>query len=433
MALIILLGTCDTKLQELLYLREELLRNPSVEVSLMDVGRTEVQHPAISPAFRHSKLLEDFGNNLDLSRMERGEVIKTMSDCATQCLKQLYEHSSIHGIIAAGGSGGTSLAAAVMRNALPIGFPKLIVSTVASGDTGPIVEETDITLMYSVVDVAGLNQLLRRILTNAAAAMSGMAVAYAHRQGTSKPGMQSSPLPASPSPRHDLNQSVTKKRVGITMFGVTTPAVDAIREHLESGYNIECYVFHATGHGGKAMERLVREGELDAVLDLTTTEICDFLTGGNMSAGPNRLEAAAKAGIPNIISIGATDMSNFGPRSTVPERYKDRLLYEHNPVVTLMRTSVDEARQVGHFIIQKLKEHASNPNMVEVWLPTGGVSMISTPGGPFEDHSADTELFRSIKEGCLENDIKLVEDERAINDAGFAKDIATALIRKIGF
>lgn len=335
-----------------------------------------------------------------------------MAGCATKTVKKLYEEGKIHGLINAGGSGGTSLAAEVMRNALPIGFPKLIVSTVASGDTGPIVGETDITMMYSVVDVAGLNQVLQNVLSNAGAAIAGMSRTYVSKS-------------------RDTTQ-LQKKRVGITMFGVTTPAVDAIRRHLEANYDIETYVFHATGHGGKAMERLVREGGLDAVLDLTTTEICDHLTGGVMSAGEHRLEAAAEAGIPTIISVGATDMTNFGPKSTVPERHKGRKLYEHNPVVTLMRTSEDEARRVGEFIASQLKKHAKNPQAVQIWLPKGGISMIATPGGPFEDTKADAALFDAIESGLQGSGVDIMEDDRAINDEGFAHDIAEALVAKMG-
>ncbi|KAF2850338.1 UPF0261-domain-containing protein [Plenodomus tracheiphilus IPT5] len=351
MRTIVILGTCDTKLDELLFLRSEVLRQ-NVNVTLIDVGRHPIKHDAISMGQR--KLLQDYGSNEELGQLPRGEVIKIMATCATTAVKRIFKAGQAHGIIAAGGSGGTSLAAQVMRDALPIGVPKLIVSTIASGDTGPIVRETDITLMYSVVDVAGLNQVLRNILSNAGAAIVGMAQAYALRAQKSEPS--------------------SKKRVGMTMFGVTTPAVDTIRNHLESSYDIEIYVFHATGHGGKAMERLIREGGLDAVLDLTTTEVCDHVTGGVMSAGPHRLEAAAEAGIPNIISIGATDMSNFGPINTVPERYKDRTLYEHNPVVTLMRTSKEEAGQVGAFIAAKIRKHAKDPRAIEVWLPKGGWS-----------------------------------------------------------
>jgi uncharacterized protein (UPF0261 family) len=407
---VLLFGTCDTKLEELLYLRDEIQRNDAI-VSFIDVGRTPVQHEHLSISQR--MLLEKYADGNDVSDLPRGEVIKTMAACATKAVKDLYKTGSIYGIISAGGSGGTSLAAEVMRNALPIGFPKMIVSTVASGDTGPIVQETDITLMNSVVDVAGLNHILRNVLSNAGFAIAAMAKAYMSRvDGAS----------------HDKGK---KKRVGITMFGVTTPAVDTIRKHLESNYDIETYVFHATGHGGKAMERLVREGGLDAVLDLTTTEICDHLTGGVMSAGPHRLEAAAEAAIPNIISVGATDMTNFGPVNTVPERYKNRNLYEHNAVVTLMRTSHDEARQVGEFIVEKLKAHAKDPSTIQLWLPTGGVSMIAVPGGPFDDAEADADLFRTIKDGLKGSGIEVIEDKRAINDTTFARDIAEALVAKM--
>jgi uncharacterized protein (UPF0261 family) len=408
---VVLIGTCDTKLDELLYLHNEIAHN-SVDVLFIDVGRKPVQHDSID--IRQDQLIRDHGNGQEVNDLPRGEVIKTMAAYATKAVKKLYEERKIHAIVSAGGSGGTSLAAEVMRNAVPIGFPKLIVSTVASGDTGPIVEETDITLMNSVVDVAGLNQILRRVLSNAGYAIASMAHSYA-------------------STRNDGDaQKSTKKRVGITMFGVTTPAVDSIRKYLESNYDIEAYVFHATGHGGKAMERLVREGGLDAVLDLTTTEICDFYTGGVMSAGPHRLEAAAESGMPNIISLGATDMTNFGPIDSVPERYKDRKLYEHNPVVTLMRTSKEEARQVGGHIVEKLTKHAKNPNTIQVWLPLGGISMIAVPDGPFADGEVDAVLFQTVRDGLLGSGIEVVEDKRAINDEDFAHDIAEALVAKMG-
>jgi uncharacterized protein (UPF0261 family) len=408
---VVLLGTCDTKLEELLYLRNVIARN-NADIIFMDVGRKPTQHDTITIGQR--RLLEEFGDDENLDGLSRGEVIRKMAACATMAVKSLHKESKIHAIISAGGSGGSSLAAEVMRNALPIGLPKLIVSTIASGDTGPLVQETDITMMNSVVDVAGLNQILRQILNNAGSAVAAMANAYA------------SSLNLQPK------LEAQKKRVGISMFGVTTPAVDSIRKHLETNYEIETYVFHATGHGGKAMERLVRESKLDAVLDLTTTEICDHIAGGVMSAGVHRLEAAAEAGIPNIVSLGATDMTNFGPIASVPERYKERKLYEHNAVVTLMRTSKDEARQVGEFIVEKLTKHAINPSAIQVWLPRGGVSMIAVPDGPFEDTSVDAILFQVIKDGLAASGIEVVDDERAINDEKFAHDIAEALIVKMG-
>lgn len=408
MARVVLLGTCDTKLDELLFLRD-VIRDARVEVMLIDVGRSLVDNEAIT--LSQADLLRKYGAGQQIAKQERGEVTKIMAECATKAVESFYEENFIQGIVAAGGSGGTSIAATVMRDALPVGFPKLIVSTIASGDTGPIVGETDITLMYSVVDVAGLNEVLRNVLGNAGSAIAGMALGYSRI--SQRPNSQ------------------TRKRVGITMFGVTTPAVDAIRRHLESKYDIEVFVFHATGHGGKAMERLIREGRIDGVLDLTTTEICDHLTGGVMSAGSKRLEAAAKAGIPNIVSVGATDMTNFGPNRSVPERYKNRKLYEHNPVVTLMRTSPEEAAQVGDFIASKLKGYSKDPSSVEVWLPKGGISMIATPGGPFEDKEADGRLFQAIREGLKHSGVEIIEDTRAVNDEGFARDIAEALAAKL--
>jgi uncharacterized protein (UPF0261 family) len=408
---IVLVGTCDTKLEELNYLRTEIMRN-TANVIFIDVGQKSTHHDAITIEQAH--LLQEYGNDQDVKELPRGEVIKTMAACATKAVQQLHNERKIHGIISAGGSGGTSLVAQVMRDALPIGFPKMIVSTVASGDTGPIVGETDITLMNSVVDIAGLNRILKRVLKNAAFAISAMAHAYLSDANVT------------------VQQTARTKRVGITMFGVTTPAVDAIRNHLESNYDIETYVFHATGQGGRAMERLVREGGLDAVLDLTTTEVCDHITGGVMSAGPHRLEAAAENGIPTIVSVGATDMTNFGPMNTVPERYKDRKLYEHNPMVTLMRTSSDEARKIGHFIVEKLASHAKDPKAIEVWLPMGGVSIIAVPHGPFADGEADAVMFQTIKDGLSGSGIAVIQDKRAINDEGFAHDIAEALIVKMG-
>lgn len=274
-------------------------------------------------------------------------------------------------------------------------------------------------MTYSVVDVAGLNQVLRDILRNAGAAIGAMAQSFSSARQQDEQG-------------NSTSETSQIKRVGITMFGVTTPCVDAIRSHLESQYDgIEVYVFHATGHGGKAMERLVRQGMLDAVLDLTTTEICDLVTGGVMSADPDRLEAAAQAGIPYIVSVGATDMSNFGPKNTVPEAYRNRRLYEHNPAVTLMRSSPDESKQVAEFIVDKLK-WAKKPAVVQVWLPLGGVSMIATPDGPFADKEADDVLFSTIKQGLDGSGIEITEDPRDINNDGFAKDIAEALARLMG-
>lgn len=268
-------------------------------VTFVDAGRSAVAHEAIDVSQDTLTSKYSLDASQDVSQLSRGDVIKYMIECASNWMKEALQkgrddpREAIHGVVSAGGTGGTSLSSGVMKDVIPIGFPKLIVSTAASGDTGPIVGETDITLTYSVVDIAGTNSLLRTILSNAAGAIAGMAKAYEAR---------------STSELSTSARSKQRKRVGLTMFGVTTPCVDKIREHLESKYEVECFVFHCTGHGGKAMERLVEQGEIDAVLDVTTTEICDYLCGGVMSAGEHRLEAALRAGIPCVFSAGATDM-----------------------------------------------------------------------------------------------------------------------------
>ncbi|KAL4893071.1 hypothetical protein BDV59DRAFT_31885 [Aspergillus ambiguus] len=419
---IILLGTLDTKHEEVIYLYNQLQQNASrfstsLQITLIDCGRQAISDDAIT--INHTDLLAKYAppDNTDLLSLSRGGTIEFLITCVSKCVAELLQTTELHGIIGTGGSGGTSLVSAVMRKVAPIGLPKLIVSTIASGNTGPVVGECDITLMYSVVDIAGTNSLLREVLGNAASAMFGMATAYEHRLLDSRTrNMQNGP----PQER--------KTRVGITMFGVTTPCVDRVRRHLEENYPVEAYVFHATGHGGKAMERLVEEGRLDAILDLTTTEICDLIAGGVMSCDENRLETTLRRGIPNIICVGATDMVNFGPIDTVPPQYRSRKLVVHNPSVTLMRTSVEECRQVGAFILDKLHRFTQDESIVEVWLPGGGVSSIATAGSVFEDVDADTALAETLQSGLKSSNIKLVSDQRDINDEGFALDIADRLM-----
>ena len=417
---IILIGTLDTKLSEFLYLRSQLQElshdsSISLRITTIDCGRSPTKHDAIT--ISQSDLVKQYGKGekIDFQTSPRGEIIKYMIDCTKACVQELLKKEDVHGILSAGGTGGTSLVSAVMREVIPLGMPKLLVSTVASGDTGPIVGETDITMMYSVVDIAGTNAMLRDVLGNAAGAMLGMSTAYEKRILS----------------RKQLGKAENKLRVGITMFGVTTPCVDKIREYLLSTYPVEVFVFHATGHGGKAMERMVSEGSLDAVLDVTTTEICDHLMGGNMSAGSTRLEAALKRGIPNIISVGATDMVNFGPKSTIPEKYAGRKLFEHNPTVTLMRTTKEECRMVGEFVAKKVKDFAKQPGNVEIWIPTGGVSIIATPGQVFADEKADAALAEAIREGLQGSGVKVVDDARDINDSGFAVELAKSLMKLV--
>ncbi|CAG7982585.1 unnamed protein product [Penicillium olsonii] len=413
---ILLLGTLDTKHAEILYLHHQLKHIASrlsqpLQITLIDCGCSNTIDEAITVT--HSDLIKKYApSSAEIRKLPRGEAVELLIGYVTRCVQDLLKIGPIHGIIGAGGSGGTSIISAVMRST-PIGLPKLIASTVASGNTSPIVGECDITLMYSVVDIAGTNGLLRDVLDNAAGAMFGMASAYQCRVAASAERQES---------------QIQKTRVGITMFGVTTPCVDRIRSHLEENYPVEVYIFHATGHGGKAMERLVEEGRLDAILDVTTTEICDLVAGGTMSCEPDRLDTMLKKGIPTIISAGATDMVNFGPKETVPPQYQDRKLVVHNPTVTLMRTSPDECRKVGEFIVDKVKRFAQDQKRVEVWLPRGGVSVLATPGSPFEDSEADSVLADAVKSGLKDTETHVVCDDRDINNSGFAVDIANRLM-----
>ena len=261
-----------------------------------------------------------------------------------------------------------------------------------------------------------MNSVLERILSNAAGAIVGMATAYAKSLG--KKAEQARPEGS--------------KRIAITMFGVTTPCVDQIRKALTSpphdANKHEIYIFHATGAGGKAMERLVREGQIDAVIDLTTTEICDLLSGGVFSADPERLQAGAEKGIPMIVSVGACDMVNFGPRDTVPAKYKERNLFEHNPAVTLMRTSQEECTEIGNFIADKLKTYVKDPGLVKVLLPGGGVSMIDKPGQPFHDAQADECLFERIEHGLQGTGIDVRRLGENVNDSGFAEAVVDGFL-----
>ena len=398
---VLLIGTCDTKFEELLFTKSQICRH-GIEATLMDVGRSPIARENIE--ITHSDFL-----NQDTSNLDRGEVAKAMIVAATPFVNRLHQRGTIAGAISIGGSGGTSIASAIMRGALPVGFPKLIVSTVASGSVSNFVGQTDITMMNSVVDIAGRNSILDPILTNAAAMIAGAAKAFVSREA---------------HPGHDAE--VQRKRVAITMFGVTTPAADAARTVLaDEGY--EVLVFHATGAGGRAMENLIGEGKIDGVLDLTTTELADELVGGIMSTGPDRLTAAGQAGIPQVVSLGALDMVNFGPRSTLPDKFNDRNIYVHNPDITIIRTTVQECRILGGQIGKKLKA-SRKPDRVRVFMPLGGLSMLGVEGGPYHDASADKALFDAVQETLHGTDIEIIRDARAINDDGFAGEMAKALI-----
>jgi len=411
---ILIIGTCDTKLAEILFLREQILSHGTCQTIILDASHSAKESPEYAALSGEiiAPLLEQSSS---LRALPRGEYI---DQAIAQCLpivKDLVSKSQVKGIVSAAGSSGSSIATALMRGACPVGFPKLMVSTMASGDIKPYIEETDITMMYSVVDIAGINSILKRILSNAAGAILGMTLSYVQSLAQATPP-----------------QEAKGRRIAATMFGVTTPCVDAVRRILTSTPHdvseYEIYVFHATGSGGRAMERLIAEGQIDAVLDLTTTEIADELFGGVLTAGPDRLEMAAQKGIPMVVSVGACDMVNFGPRETVPERYQERNLYQHNPTVTLMRTTKEENAQIGRFIVDKLKANAVDPSKVRILLPEGGVSMIDAPDKPFHDPKADAKLFRTIERGLEGSSIEVVKLPYNINDGAFAAEICTAIL-----
>ncbi len=394
---VLLLGTLDTKGEELGFVRERLALH-GVGAVVADAG--VLGPPRLTPDVTREELGAAAG--VDVGALaageDRGAAIGAMAGAAAALARRLYDEGAIRGVVGAGGSGNTAIATAAMQ-ALPVGVPKLMVSTMAAGDTRDYVGGVDVTLMASVTDVAGLNTISRRILANAAAAMAGMVTAPPLEAGEERP------------------------LVAATMFGVTTPCVTTAREALEArGY--EVLVFHATGTGGRAMEALVEAGFLRGVLDATTTELCDDLVGGVLSAGPNRLEAAGRAGVPQVVSLGALDMVNFGARDSVPERFADRNLYVHNPSVTLMRTTPQESAELGRRIARKLSA-ASGP--VVLFVPLRGVSAIAVEGGPFHDAQADAALFEALREHVDRSRVELVELDLDINDPQFAVAMADRL------
>ena len=395
MATVVLLGTLDTKGKEYDYLRDRL-REHSVDVVLVDAGVFEPQ--ASADVSREEVAAAAGADSAALAAAEdRGAAVDAMGRGAAEIVGRLHEEGRLDGILSVGGSGNSSIAAQAMR-VLPVGVPKLIVSTLASGDTRPYVGAADVTMTYSVVDISGLNRISERILSNAAGAIAGMAKAHVPQSEGGRP------------------------LIGATMFGVTTPAVTRARERLEElGY--EVLVFHATGTGGQSMEALARGGFLAGVLDLTTTELADDLVGGVLSAGPDRLETAGELGLPQVVSVGALDMVNFGPRETVPEQFEGRNLYVHNPTVTLMRTTPEECAELGRRIARKLSA-ATGPTAL--FVPLKGVSMIATEGGPFYDRDADEALFAALREGLGEN-VELHELDLDVNDPAFADAMADRL------
>jgi uncharacterized protein (UPF0261 family) len=389
---IYVVGTADTKGEELAHL-SGLIRAAGGDPLLVDVG---TRAPSIAPDIAATAVAR-YGAAGLLDDQDRGRAVAGMAEAFAKFIKN---RSDIAGIIGIGGGGGTSIVTRGMRE-LPIGLPKLMVSTLASGDVAPYVDVSDIVMMPSVTDFAGLNRISRVILSNAAQAIVAMAAQPARIAGD---------VPA----------------VGLTMFGVTTPAVTQIVDRL--GKSVEPVVFHATGTGGRSMERLVDSGLLGAVIDVTTTEICDLLVGGVLPAGEDRLDCIARTKIPYVGSVGACDMVNFWARPTVPERFAGRNFYIHNANITLMRTTVEENRAVGAWIARKL-DRCEGP--VRFILPLRGVSAIDIAGGPFWSPDADRALFDAIRSGVTwTSNRRLIEIDCHINDPQFA-DAAVAAHRDI--
>ncbi|VEJ59849.1 Tm-1-like ATP-binding domain-containing protein [Arachnia propionica] len=400
MAVVALIGTLDTKGAECAWLAEQLDKH-GVQSLFVDVGSFSAS-PLANVSSDDVIAAADSDAAALRERRDRGEMMQVMSVGAARIVRDLAVSGRIHGLLALGGSGGSSVAAAAMQ-ALPVGFPKLLVSTMASGDVKPYVGEVDATLMYSVVDVAGINSVSSQVFANAAAAIAGMARAYEDRLAA---------VPAGHKPV-----------VAVTMFGVTTPAADEARDTLtDLGY--EVLVFHATGAGGRAMEKLAESGLLAGVCDLTTTELADDLVGGVLSAGPRRLEMAGRVGLPQAVSLGALDMVNFGPADTVPPEFAGRNLFVHNPTVTLMRTTPEEMAELGRRIAAKL---AAATGPTELFIPLRGVSAIDVEGAPFRDAEADAALFAELRAGLTGSGVVVHELDQAINDPGFGAAMARAL------
>lgn len=409
---VVLIGTLDTKGIEFQFVRD-LIKQAGLKTLVVDAG--VMQPPAFTPDISREELYRAAGVTLSeiLKAGDRGHAIEAAAQGAAKLVSDLHGKGQVDGVLALGGSAGTTIGTAAMR-ALPFGVPKLMVSTLASGQVKPYVGVRDILMLHSVVDISGLNRISRTVLTNAAGAMIGMV-----RQRTGEPGQRTGE-PGALAPGAD------KPLITATMFGVTTPCVEAARAQVEQkGY--EVLVFHATGTGGMTMESFIADGLIRGVLDLTTTELADELVGGILSAGRDRLTAAGLRGLPQVISLGALDMVNFGPRDTVPEPFRARRFYQHNPNVTLMRTTPDENDQLGKEIAQKASA-ARGPTAVLV--PLRGVSAIDAEGKPFWWPEADQALFQSLR-NWMSPHVQLIELDLHINDPAFADQAAATLLRML--
>ncbi len=415
---IAVLGTLDTKGPEHAFVAA-LLRAAGHTPILIDVGSLDL--PTITPDIPRTEVLAALRSDTGLppvgsspaaaeapaailARRDRGECVTLMGRAAAALVTSLHAAGRIHGIISLGGGGGTAIATAAMR-ALPIGFPKLMVSTLASGQVAPYVGATDLTMMPAIVDVSGLNRVSRAIFANAAGAIAGMVTAATSAQPSA---------------------SADKPLVVASMFGNTTACVTEAKRLVEAaGY--EVLVFAATGNGGRAMESLIASGMVAGVLDITTTEWADELVGGVLTAGPDRLDATAKAKIPAIVCPGCLDMVNFGERASVPQKFAGRTFYQHNAQVTLMRTTPAECEQLGRILAEKINRYTAP---VTVLLPLRAISVISAAGQPFHEPAADIALFNSLRTH-LRPDIPVREFDLEINDPAFARACAESLLAQL--
>jgi len=400
---VLLIGTLDTKGTEIAFVRDRL-HAANIKTLVMDAS--VLGAPAFAADIAREKVYQAAGTNFERIKQQgdRGKAIEAAATGAAKLAAELHTAGKVDGVLGLGGSAGTTIGSAAMR-ALPFGVPKLMVSTLASGQVQPFVGVRDVMMLNSVVDISGLNRISRVVLANAADAMIGM-------------------VSANPKSEIRAPKSADKPLVTATMFGVTTPCVEACRKIVE-GDGYEVLVFHATGTGGRTMESFLNDGMISGVLDITTTELADELVGGVLTAGKDRLTAAALRGVPQVISLGALDMVNFGPPQTVPEKFKERRFYQHNPNVTLMRTTPEENDKLGKEIAEKASA-ARGPTAI--LIPRKGVSAIDREGQPFWWPEADAALFASVRQWLAPN-VELIELDLHINDPAFAETAATKLLR----
>ena len=398
---VLLIGTLDSKGVEVGFVRDAL-QQLGIDTLVMDTG--VLQPPAFTPDIAREEVFSAAGTRLAAlqTAADRGRAVEAAARGAARLARDLHAQGRIHGVLSLGGSAGTTIGTAAMR-ALPFGVPKLMVSTLASGQVRQYVGVRDVMMLHSVVDVSGLNRISRAILLNAVGAMAGMMSRHVVESATA---------------------AADKPLITATMFGVTTPCVETARRIMEQN-DYEVLVFHATGTGGQTMESFIADGLITGVLDLTTTELADELVGGILTAGRDRLTAAGLRGVPQVISLGALDMVNFGPPETVPEKFRDRRFYQHNPNVTLMRTTPEENDQLGKEIAEKASA-ARGPSAILV--PLRGISAIDAPGQPFWWPEADAALFQSLR-NWMSPHVELIELDVHINDPAFAEAAASKLLR----